>query len=46
MLFVFWPFTFQGSVDRRAIEPNFSLVNRASLDNILKAEVFMNEDDN
>ena len=32
-------------VDRRATEPNFSLVNREGLDKILKAEVFVNEDD-
>ena len=32
--------------DRHAIEPNFSLVNKVSLENILKAEVFVNKDDN
>ena len=32
-------------VDRRATEPNFSLVNRDGLDKILKPEVFVNEDD-
>ena len=31
--------------DRRATEPNFSLVNRDGLDKILKPEVFVNEDD-
>ena len=31
--------------DRRATEPNFSLVNKEGLDKILKAEVFVNEDD-
>ena len=31
--------------DRRATEPNFSLVNREGLDKILKAEVFVNKDD-
>ena len=30
--------------DRRATEPNFSLVNKEGLDIILKAEVFVNED--
>ena len=33
-------------VDRRATEPNFSLVNREGLDRILKVEVFVNEGDN
>ena len=28
------------------LNPNFSLVNEASLDNILKVEVFVNKDDN
>ena len=32
-------------VDRRVTKPNFSLVNREGLDKILKAEVFVNEDD-
>ena len=31
--------------DRCATEPNFSLVNRESLDKILKAEMFINEND-
>ena len=30
--------------DRRATEPNFNLVNKEGLDRILKAEVFVNED--
>ena len=30
--------------NRRAIEPNFSLVNREGLDKILKAGIFVNED--
>ena len=30
--------------DRRAAEPNFNLVNKDSLDKILKAEVFVNSD--
>ena len=32
--------------DRHATEPNFSLVNKVSLENILKAKVFVNKDDN
>ena len=32
-------------VDRCVTKPNFSLVNREGLDKILKAEVFVNEDD-
>ena len=32
-------------VDRRAIKPNFSLVNKEGLDKILKAEIFVNEKD-
>ena len=32
-------------VDRRATEPNFNFVNKEGLDKILKAEVFVNEDD-
>ena len=31
--------------NRRTTEPNFSLVNKEGLDRILKAEVFVNEDD-
>ena len=31
--------------NRHATEPNFSLVNKEGLDRILKAEVFVNEDD-
>ena len=31
--------------DRRATEPNFSVVNKEGLDKILKAKVFENEDD-
>ena len=30
--------------DRHAAEPNLNLVNKDSLDKILQAEVFMNED--
>ena len=37
---------FHGSANRHTIQPNFSLVNKASLDNFLKAEVFVNEDNN
>ena len=42
-------FTFNGPylmifADRHTTEPNFSLVNRVSLENILKVEVFVNED--
>ena len=32
-------------VDRCTTEPNFNLVNKEGLDRILKAEVFVNEDD-
>lgn len=32
-------------VDRRATEPNFNFVNKEGLDKILKAKVFVNEDD-
>ena len=32
-------------VDRRATKPNFNLVNKEGLNRILKAEVFVNEDD-
>ena len=44
-------FTFNGPylmifADRHTTEPNFSLVNRVSLENILKVEVFVNEDNN
>ena len=33
-----------GFANRRAAEPNFNLVNKDSLDKILKAEVFVNSD--
>ena len=32
--------------NRRATEPNFNSVNKKGLDRILKAELFVNEDDN
>ena len=32
-------------VDRRAIKPNFNLVNKEGLDKILKVEIFVNEKD-
>ena len=32
-------------VDRCTTEPNFNLVNKEGLDRILKAKVFVNEDD-
>ena len=32
-------------IDRCATEPNFSLANKEGLEKILKAKVFVNEDD-
>lgn len=37
--------SFDDFTDRHATQPNFHLVNKDSLDTILKAEVFVNSDD-
>ena len=36
---------FNGFADRRYTKPNIKLVNKASLDNVLKAEIYVNEAD-
>ena len=38
-------FQFNGFADRRFTKPNFKLVNKASLDKVLKAEIYVNEAD-
>ena len=38
-------FQFNGFADRRFTKPNLKLVNKASLDRVLKAEIYVNEDD-
>ena len=36
-------FQFNGFADRRFTKPNLKLVNKASLDKVLKAEIYVNE---
>ena len=36
---------FNGFADRRYTKPNIKLVNKASLDKVLKAEIYVNEAD-
>ena len=36
---------FNGFTDRRYTKPNIKLVNKASLDRVLKAEIYVNEAD-
>ena len=38
-------FQFNDSADRRSTKPRLSLVNKASLDRVLKAEIYVNEAD-
>ena len=38
-------FQFNDFVDRRSTKPKLSLVNKASLDRVLKAEIYVNEAD-
>ena len=47
IIFVSYIFNFKinGFVDRRYTKPNLRLVNKASLDRLLKAEIYVNEAD-
>ena len=44
LLMIFFVFS-NGFADKNTSIPNFNLVNQASLDKILKAEVFVHTDD-